>query len=162
MLFLYSAVVWIFPVAYIKTRNAQNKKRLTNIYTQEGRSPIHNGLIIPNKWIMSYMAEHPIINSSVEYNDNRVSLFAAQCGKCAITNKNFLTPDEIHCHHKTPRSKGGSDKYDNLVLVSDEVHILIHATVERTIKRYMENLKLNPKQIKKITKLRELVGCEPI
>ena len=48
--------------------------------------------------------------------DNRVSLYAAQYGKCAVTGK-VLWIDEIHCHHKKPISQGGTDEYKNLILL---------------------------------------------
>ena len=51
---------------------------------------------------------------SVEYMDNRISLYAAQYGRCAVTGKE-LWLDEIHCHHKQPLCRGGTDKYMNLV-----------------------------------------------
>ena len=65
---------------------------------------------------------------------------------------------EIHCHHKTPRANGGSDKYDNLVLVSDQIHRLVHATQMETISRYVTLLELNKNQLKKLNEFRGLVG----
>ena len=61
------------------------------------------------------------------YADNRILLFCAQWGKCAVTGKEFRTLDEIHCHHKKPKSFGGGDEYSNLILVVEPIHKLIHA-----------------------------------
>ena len=97
----------------------------------------------------------------MEYNDNRVSLFAAQWGKCAITGREFLSPNEVHCHHKVPRSKGGGDNYANLVLVLKELHAVIHATKPETISAYLTVLNLNPTQMMKLNQLRKKAGCEP-
>ena len=72
---------------------------------------IHEELAIRNKWIMSHMSANPVKGASVEYNDNRVSMFAAQYGRCAVTGREFLSPEEVHCHHKKPRIMGGDDKY---------------------------------------------------
>ena len=46
---------------------------------------------------------------------------------------------------------------NNLIIVKPEVHILIHATKEDTIQRYMTLLNLNDEQVKRLNKLRLLV-----
>ena len=104
----------------------------------------------------------PQYGKSVEYADNRISLFSAQWGKCAVTGKSFEILEDIHCHHKKPKCGGGTDKYANLVLILKPVHRLIHATTEETIQKYLTLLNLNNTQIQKVNKLRELAGNEPI
>lgn len=59
-----------------------------------------------------------IVRNKLEYLDNRVSLYAAQYGKCAITGKP-LWIDELHCHHKLPTSMGGDDKYSKMNSLSE-------------------------------------------
>lgn len=76
--------------------------------------------------------EHPVRNESIEYNDNRLALYCAQQGKCAITGRSLEIGD-IHCHHKVRRADGGDDSYSNLVLVCRDAHILLHAMWESTI-----------------------------
>lgn len=152
---------WILPFGYVQHRNPMCKKRKANIYTAEGRQGTHDNLGVLNKWIASYMAENPVRGQSMEYNDNRISLFAAQWGKCAITGREFLSPNEVHCHHKMPRSKGGGDEYANLTLVLKEVHTVIHATNPESISAYLSSLNLNPEQMKKLNQLREKAGCGP-
>lgn len=56
--------------------------------------------------------------------------------------------------HKVPVSIGGTDEYANLVLVLKDVHVLIHATSETTMKRYLDELKLEKSQLEKLNKLR--------
>ena len=102
------------------------------------------------------------IQDSSEYADNRLSLFSAQDGKCAVTQESFSTADEIHCHLIVPRSKNGTDAYKNLILVSEPVHKLIHATKEETIEKYCSLLELNPKQLAKVNLLRKSAGLLPI
>ena len=104
------------------------------------------------------MMREPSYGQSAEYADNRISLFSAQWGRCAVTGKEFTALSDIHCHHKTPREKGGGDEYSNLCLVLKPVHTLIHATVDETISHYMSQLKLNPDQLTKLDKLREQTG----
>ena len=69
---------------------------------------------------------------------------------------------DIHCHHKVPVSNGGSDEYANLILVSKAVHILIHASSELTIEKYLKSLNLDNKQIEKLNKLRIMAEMPPI
>ncbi len=89
--------------------------------------------------------------------DNRVSLYAAQFGKCAVTGK-VMWIDEIHCHHKKPISQGGTDKYKNLIIVHIDVHKLIHVTKPETIQAYLNKIKPNKSQLEKVNKLRMLAG----
>ena len=111
--------------------------------------------------ILTWLMRHPRLGQSVEYADNRISLYAAQYGKCAITDK-VLNRHEIHCHHKVPKSKGGTDAYTNLVIVCEAVHQLIHATDEDTVRRLLQTLSLDSPQRKKLNKLREQANLEAI
>lgn len=94
---------------------------------------------------------------SVEYMDNRISLYAAQYGRCAVTGRE-LWLGEIHCHHKIPIRMGGSDQYDNLVIVHRDVHILIHAADPTTIKAYLNRIQPDRKASAKINALRVMAG----
>jgi len=53
-------------------------------YTAEGREKIHNNLKAINKSVLSYVMKNFILNRTIEYNDNRISKFIAQYGKCAV------------------------------------------------------------------------------
>jgi hypothetical protein len=97
---------------------------------------------------------NPVQDKSVEYNDNRLSLYCGQGGKCAITGL-YLELGCMHCHHIIPLCKGGTDEYANLSFVSDTVHRLIHAAVKETIEKLLAVLKLDDKQIGKLNKFRE-------
>jgi hypothetical protein len=100
----------------------------------------------------------PIYDKSAEYADNRISLFSAQWGKCVVTGEDFQCVADIHCHQKLPRQNGGNDKYENLVLVLEPVHKLIHATQADTIDKYLRILQLNNAQRKKLNVFREKAG----
>ena len=103
----------------------------------------------------------PVLDKTIEFADNRISLFAAQYGRCAVSGVELM-PYDIRCHHKVPLENGGTDKYSNLVLVTEAVHLLIHATAEATIQKYLKTLQLNKKQLEKLNKLRELAGTSAI
>jgi hypothetical protein len=105
--------------------------------------------------------ENPIQGQSVVYNDNRISLFVGQYGKCYITEK-LLNLSEMHCHHKKPRALNGTDEYKNLVLIDEDVHRLVHATKDETIKGYVQKLNLTTKMLEKVNKLRKLANLQVI
>ena len=150
----------ICPVGYIRTKPPINRKRTVNKYTKEGREEIHKNLNT-NMNILHQLMQSKNVSKSVEFMDNRISLYAAQYGKCAVTG-NVLEYDEIHCHHKKPKEIGGTDKYSNLIIVHVNVHYLIHASNLQTIQKYIDLLKPNKSQLQKINKLRFMAQREPI
>ena len=101
--------------------------------------------------------ENPVKERTMEYNDNRLSLYSAQKGKCKISQE-MLTPVNIRCHHIEPRFKGHNDSYDNLILVIEQVHKLIHATDSKTIENLMQELQLKQNSMDKLNKYRKLAG----
>jgi len=150
----------IAPIGYVKHRNPIAKKRIINSYTPEGRVEIHKALSGKiDVGIMHYLMRNPVQFRSAAYNDNRISLYCAQFGKCAVTGEK-LERSDIHCHHRLPKHFGGTDEYKNLVIVSEDVHRLIHATNPETIRDYLEKLNLNAGQLKKLNKFRSLVKVE--
>ena len=150
----------IYPIGFVQHKPPWTKKRKSNFYTAEGRKEIHDNLRINTSLMVQMMKSTS--NNSTEYSDNRISLFSAQWGKCAITGIEFQCLEDIHCHHKLPKQYGGTDKYDNLVLVLPQIHRLIHATDEITIGKYLRLLNLDKAQITKLNKYRELARNNPI
>lgn len=150
----------IYPIAYVKTKNPMNARHGLTPYTAQGRKLMHKELGINTK-IMHQLMQSPT-SGSIEYADNRISLYSAQKGKCAVTGKWFETAAEIHCHHKKPVHFGGTDDYSNLTLIKDDVHRLIHAVKKETIEKYLKMLKLTKLQIKKVNALRKAAELAPI
>lgn len=150
----------ILPISYVQTRNAQNKRKTVNKYTSDGREEIHRNLRV-NMEIFHRLMRNPVLGRSIEYADNRISLYAAQNGRCAVTGQ-MLEYDKIHCHHKFPVESGGTDVYANLVIVHEDVHRLIHAKRRETIDWYKKRLDLNGTMRKKLNKLRQIAGNAPI
>lgn len=151
----------IYPIGYVQHQRPINKRRNTCCYTAEGRNRLHDNLRI-NTALMLKLMRQPLYSRSAEYADNRISLFSAQWGKCAVTGVAFDNVSETHCHHITPKSAGGSDKYENLTLVLEKVHRLIHATREDTINRYKTALNLDVEQMQKLNELRFKAGLAKI
>jgi group II intron reverse transcriptase/maturase len=147
------------PIGFVAHKSPLQKNRKANSYTPEGRAIVHKNLEKVDMRILHYLMQNPVRHRTIAYNDNRLSLYAAQQGKCAVSGIKLEVGD-IHCHHKTPKHLGGSDRYSNLILVSEAVHNLIHATNPHTIEKYTNILKLDKKQLVKLENLRSLVHVE--
>ena len=151
----------VVPVGYVQHKSPMDKRRKVNKFTPEGRMLIHKNLETVNTDILHYLMRNPVPYQSIEYNDNRLSHYCANQGKCFITRE-ILDKDNIHCHHITPRERGGKDDYGNLVLISENVHILLHAKRSETIKKYLLLVKPTESQLAKINKYREFLNLEKI
>ncbi|MEE1318694.1 MAG: group II intron reverse transcriptase/maturase [Ruminococcus sp.] len=149
------------PIGYIKHRPPSMLRVAVNKYTPEGRAYIHRQLEKVDMQTLEYLMRNPVRDKSIEYNDNRLSLYCGQRGKCAVSGR-VLIIGHIHCHHITPVNKGGDDKYSNLLLVTDVVHRLIHATSDETIQSLLKKINLDSRQITKLNKLRCSVGLDKI
>ena len=151
----------VAPISYVRTKAPMCKKRSVQKYTPEGRAEIHKNLGTDTRMLHALLRRETYGHSAA-YADNRLSLFCAQYGKCAVTGQVFETLEDIHCHHVLPKSKGGKDNYQNLILVRENVHILIHATSEPTILKYLSVLNLSKRQLVKLNKLRKEAGNPPV
>jgi RNA-directed DNA polymerase len=152
----------IIPIGYVQTRNPQLPKTGTCKYTVEGREIIHKNLSGNLSYeIIQILKFSKADNQTIEYVDNRLSRYAGQQGKCAVTDK-FLIHKEIHCHHVIPKHLGGTDEYNNLRIVSDSVHRLIHAKEIDVIEKYLKILNLNKDQIKKLNTLKSKANMEKV
>ena len=151
----------IYPIGYIQHKHAKGYPLGKCYYSPTGRHTVHENLRI-NVPLMLKLMRQPSFGYNAEYMDNRISLFSAQWGKCAVTGQDFRTMEEIHCHHKTPKEAGGGDEYGNLVLVLEPVHRLVHAKEATVIARYSRLLNLDPKQLGILNKLRCLAGLPEI
>lgn len=156
--YIYDRV--LCPIGYIKTKHPMYKNKLINKYTKEGRILMHKELEL-NTTIMHKLASNVTEFESIEYMDNRISKYTSQYGKCAVL-KTTLEYDEIHCHHKIPKYLGGTDKYDNLIILHEDIHKLIHAKDKNIINYYLEKYVLNNEQIDKVNSLRNQAGLQPI
>ena len=150
----------MIPIGYIQHQWARQFKGYSPFLASD-REQLHKNQKAVNTSELRYLMENPIQGQSVEYNDNRISLFVGQYGKCYITEKS-LNPSEMHCHHKKPRALNGTDEYKNLVLIDEDVHRLVHATKDETIKGYIQKLNLTTKMLEKVNKLRKLANLQVI
>ena len=151
--------VTIFPIYGCKNKPPMCFSQGICNYTHEGRQKIHNNLkgdyIYLIQYLLSIQAKES--NFSTEYNDNKISLMVGQRGKCYVTNT-ILKPHNMECHHKKMESQGGTNEYKNLTWLCGEAHKLIHATVKKTIEKYLGLLSLDEQGLKRVNSLRKLVG----
>ena len=136
-------------------------KTQTCNYTEEGRRLVHDYLRMTLSSRIADMMRIFVTDESVEYNDNRISVFAAQGGQCAVT-KQILKAFNFHCHHIKPRKLGGDDSYQNLIIVTIGVHRLIPATNPEVINMLIKENAIDSKQLAKINKLRKQCELEEI
>lgn len=152
----------IVPVAYIQHEYPKYKRREVNKYVMKSDAEYK----VPNSInfeIIRYLMENAYKWESIEFADNMLSRYIAQKGNCAVTQKPLYLHN-MECHHIKPRNGGRSENnsYRNLVLLTTEVHRLITATKEDTIRKYLSFVNPNEKQLEKINKFRQHAGFEPI
>ena len=149
--------VSIYPINGISTSPPMNFTQEICNYTVTGRALVHKKLNNDYHLLVRYLLNNVRDCESTEYSDNRISLMIAQKGNCGVTGEPLNVCD-MQCHHKLPKSQGGTDAYKNLIWVNEDIHKLIHATKEETINKYLHKLKLNEKSLEKLNSLREQVG----
>ena len=149
------ANVKIFPITGVKMRNPMCFSQEICDYTEKGRNLIYKkvGKISSNtiKWVM----ESTNKNNPTEFNDNRISLFVAQSGRCAVSGLN-INPRNMEVHHIDMNRK--NNEYKNLIIIHKSVHKLVHVVREDVIAKYLNELNLDDKGLKKLNKLRNKIG----
>lgn len=158
-IFLYG--VRIFILSDVKMDIPIKFQQTISNYTKEGRNQVHQEQKVADKNVIEYLIANPIQNQSIEYNDNRISKYIAQKGNCAVTGLPLVV-GQMDCHHKKPKSMGGTDEYQNLTFILRDVHKLVHATDEKTVSKYIRKLKLDEQSKRKINELRKLVNNQVI
>jgi len=150
----------LLPISYVRHVKCFQFKELS-IYVQADRQLVHEKQKAVSPNILRHLLSHPVQGRSMKYNDNRLSLFVGQYGRCFVTGE-ILAVRQIHCHHKKPVKLGGDDEYANLVILNKDVHRLIHATNEFTIAQYLQQLNLTSSKLAKVNRLREQAQLTPI
>ncbi len=148
--------VTIFPIYGCKNRPPMSFNQNICNYTQKGRLLIHNRLK-GYYHLIKYLLKTANYTGTAEFCDNMLSLIAGQKGKCYITGLDLET-DNMECHHKIPKSNGGTDEYKNLVWLCAEAHVLVHCNEKYILAKYLGLLSLDEKRIKRVNSLRKLVG----
>lgn len=130
-------------------------------YTIKGRNKVFTELKNIDKETLRYVKNSYISDRSIEYNDNRISKFIGQNGKCSITGLS-LGKYGWHCHHKVRRIDDGDDSFNNLTIILDEIHKTIHMTDINKISDILSKYKLNSKQKERFDEFRIKSKQKPI
>ena len=145
----------LYPLYACKNWAPLKFTQAINSYTEEGRMYIHKQLKGYNH-LIEYINARGTKHIPIERFDNSISLMIAQKGLCGVT-KRQLSIDSMELHHKIPRSKQGTEKYDNLIWIDRKVHKLIHAVNDNIIEKYIKIIP-DKTSLKKLNNLRVLVG----
>lgn len=145
----------VLPIGYCRTKNAMQQKKLEHPYAEVNQHQLVAQQISKMWKTKTFQVQH------IAFAVNCISRYAAQQGKCAITGR-FLLMDEFEGHHIDPRYKGGTDDYENIIVLYKPVHLLVRATDPEFIRRLLAQLELNRKQLKKLNELRVKYGTEVI
>lgn len=149
----------IVPTYAQRYKRLMNFSQKTNSYTTEGRYFIHDELEIIDKYIIKEIKDSYEKLKSIEYNDNRISKFISQYGRCEISNIPLQNKD-WHCHHIKLKHDGGTDRYRNLTVIKSDIHDAIHSSNTDKIKNIMSKYKLDKNQKRRFDKLRLEINLE--
>ena len=151
--------ITLYPISYVHFKKPLQIHPEVTPYTEVGRNRIHNTLTVVLPHELEALRKGNFGKRSIEYIDNRISRFVGQNGKCYVTGIRLET-NEVHCHHKVPLKLGGTDKYDNLIIIHKDIHKLIHSTNIKLILQSSKDWTIKSKS--KFNQLRKYANLEPI
>ncbi|EOL42993.1 hypothetical protein RV11_GL003188 [Enterococcus phoeniculicola] len=149
----------MIPLGFIKHSHTSLPKMGICKYTPEGRILIHKYLTFPID-IINQLMNMEKTDESIEFRDNRVSKYSTQRGRCRIT-KEFLELADIYCHRIIPKNLGGKDNFQNLVIVHQDIHTLIHEEDNQRASVLITKLGITNTQLEIINQFRKKAkNCE--
>ena len=83
----------------------------------------------------------------------RMAAYFVQDGYCYVTHRR-LEIGERELHHRLPRSLGGKDTPENLILLNRSVHRMVHSKNWQEYAEYAKNLNLTQEELSLIGQLR--------
>ncbi|KOP79017.1 reverse transcriptase [Lysinibacillus sp. FJAT-14745] len=148
----------VYPIEAIRHDIRGQRKPEFTIYNEKDRSLIHKDLKHVSVREIEMFRKGIYKAKSVLYENNRLSKYVAQKGSCGITGER-LTPHQAVCHHIKPTAHGGTDDYDNLIIINRSYHMFVHTKDPLANKDYVKMLaRFEKKAINKINELRTEVG----
>jgi len=94
-----------------------------------------------------------LVNSSRYIKNSRLAMFRiskySSCKGVSYLSGEYVPVHEYHCHHIKPREKGGTNDFDNLCVLSEVEHGILHSS------NPSELYELYPKKKKRIKELIE-------
>lgn len=150
----------LLPINGVKHKNPLNFSQDICNFTEHGRSRIHEKIALVTKGEIRILLEYKDTTKSVEFNDNRISVFIAQQGNCYITNRRH-SPTDMVCIYKNI-TETDRDKYQNLVFVEIPISKAILTESVEQAKMWLMNYGLSSQQKKKLNKIRANYGYQTI
>lgn len=150
----------LLPINGVKHKNPLNFSQDICNFTEHGRSKIHEEIALVTKGEIQILLKHKDTTKSVEFNDNRISVFIAQQGNCYITNRRH-SPTNMVCIYKNI-TETDRDKYQNLVFVEIPISKAILTESVQQAKMWLMNYGLSSQQKKKLNKIRANYGYQAI
>lgn len=144
----------------VKHKNPLNFSQDICNFTEHGRSRIHEEIALVTKGEIRILLEYKDTTKSVEFNDNRISVFIAQQGNCYITNRRH-SPTDMVCIYKNI-TETDRDKYQNLVFVEIPISKAILTESVQQAKMWLMNYGLSSQQKRKLNKIRANYGYQAI
>ena len=141
----------LLPINGVKHKNPLNFSQDICNFTEHGRSKIHEEIALVTKGEIRILLEYKDTTKSVEFNDNRISVFIAQQGNCYITNRRH-SPTDMVCIYKNI-TETDRDKYQNLVFVEIPISKAILTESVQQAKMWLMNYGLSSQQKKKLNKI---------
>ncbi len=92
-----------------------------------------------------------LVNTSTHIKNSKMAMFRiskySSVKGVSYMSGQFVPVNEYHCHHITPRARGGTDNFDNLCVLSELEHMILHSnTPERLYSMF-------PRKIRRIKAL---------
>ena len=150
----------LLPINGVKHKNPLNFSQDICNFTEHGRSRIHEEIALVTKGEIRILLEYKDTTKSVDFNDNRISVFIAQQGNCYITNRRH-SPTDMVCIYKNI-TETDRDKYQNLVFVEIPISKAILTESVQQAKMWLMNYGLSSQQKRKLNKIRANYGYQAI
>ncbi|WP_289201998.1 group II intron reverse transcriptase/maturase [Parabacteroides goldsteinii] len=150
----------LLPINGVKHKNPLNFSQDICNFTEHGRSRIYEEIALVTKGEIRILLEYKDTTKSVEFNDNRISVFIAQQGNCYITNRRH-SPTDMVCIYKNI-TETNRDKYQNLVFVEIPISKAILTESVQQAKMWLMNYGLSSQQKRKLNKIRANYGYQAI
>lgn len=152
----------VLPIESIRHQIRGQRDPDFTIYSKEDRQRIHKELKHVTAVEIELLRRGNYSSKSTLYENNRISKYVAQKGRCYITGERLL-PINCICHHIKPTKMGGTDEYDNLVIIKKDYHMLIHTKYPMNNPIYSHHVHtLDAKALKKLNTLRKVVGFQAL
>ena len=138
----------IIPIRYVQFKAPISFNEGYNLYDIENNLNTIN-LEDMAKIIAYFSSDVHNERDTTELYENKISRLISQKALCYIT-KTPLIYGEIATHHILPVHLGGTDKYENIIIIQERVHELIHNS--ESLQEALEKLKSEYSTGKRIEK----------